>query len=124
MQYIIQLALIISLLIISAFSYSNEPLKRDLNYGGAEFERSYAICHGFNGKGKGVMSDTLTIHPADLTVISKNNNGHFPFIKLYQVIEGSPKVGVHGTREMPVWGIAIARKLSYTVLMNIFTHED
>ncbi len=85
-------------------TYSSESSQQDPVYGGVEFERSCAICHGFNGKGNGVMSDSLTKKPADLTVLSKNNNGHFPFTKVYQIIEGSPRVGVHGSRDMPVWG--------------------
>lgn len=88
----------------SANSFSSEPNDHDITYGGLEFERSCAICHGFNGKGQGVMADSLTKQPADLTVITKNNNGHFPFTEIYRIIEGSPKVGIHGSRDMPVWG--------------------
>ena len=58
----------------------------------------------FNAKGKGVMSDSLTKKPADLTVLSKNNNGHFPFTEVYQAIEGSQQIDTHGTRDMPIWG--------------------
>ena len=78
--------------------------ERDATIGGVEFERSCAICHGFDGKGNGVMSDSLSKKPSDLTQLTKNNNGHFPFNGVYRTIEGSPKVGVHGTREMPIWG--------------------
>ena len=104
MKYTIHPLAIIILLIYSMSSYPRESLDHDPTYGGVEFERSCAICHGFNGKGKGVMSDSLTKQPSDLTILSKNNNGHFPFAKVYQVIEGSPKVGIHGSRDMPVWG--------------------
>jgi len=72
--------------------------------GGIEFEQSCSICHGFKGKGNGVIADSLKTKPSDLTLLTKKNNGHFPFTRVYQVIEGSPRVGVHGTREMPVWG--------------------
>jgi len=92
------------LIMISTNSYSSDKFERDPTIGGIEFERSCAICHGFNGKGKGVMSDSLTKKPADLTVLSKNNNGQFPFDVLYETIEGTPKTGAHGTRDMPLWG--------------------
>ena len=72
--------------------------------GAIEFENSCVICHGFNGKGNGIMADSLKNKPTDLTSLSKNNNGHFPFTRIYQVIEGSPRVGVHGSRDMPIWG--------------------
>ena len=75
-----------------------------LSLGQLEFENSCAVCHGYQGKGDGVMADSLKKKPSDLTVLTKNNHGHFPFTDVYRVIEGSPRVGVHGSREMPVWG--------------------
>lgn len=92
---------IFSLIPLHVYAESSE---RDTTLGGVEFERSCAICHGFNGKGAGVMSDSLTNKPSDLTQLTKDNNGHFPFNDVYRTIEGSPNVGVHGTREMPIWG--------------------
>lgn len=73
-------------------------------YGAIEFEKSCSACHGFDGKGKGYMSDSLKSLPVDLTKLSKGNSGHFPFIKVYQAIEGSARVGIHKPREMPAWG--------------------
>ena len=104
MKFTAKYIVIISMMLFSLNSYSATPSDRDLTIGGVEFERSCAICHGFNGKGKGVMSDSLKKKPSDLTVLTKNNNGHFPFTEVYQVIDGSPKVGIHGSREMPIWG--------------------
>ena len=104
MKSTIKLVIFISFIIISLNSYSVDLSERNMTIGGVEFEQSCAICHGFNGKGKGVMSDSLTKKPADLTVLTKNNNGHFPFTEVYRVIEGSPKVGIHGSRDMPIWG--------------------
>lgn len=98
------ISFVLLLLIYPFKSFSSDLNEHDVTYGGLEFERSCAICHGFNGKGEGVMADSLTKQPADLTVITKNNNGHFPFTEIYQIIEGSPRVGVHGSRDMPVWG--------------------
>ncbi len=89
--------------LISLHVYADSA-ERDPIIGGVEFERSCAICHGFNGKGAGVMADSLTKAPSDLTQLTNNNNGHFPFNDVYRTIEGSPNVGVHGTREMPIWG--------------------
>jgi len=70
----------------------------------AEYKRSCAVCHGLNGKGKGVMADSLKSTPADLTKLSKRNGGHFPHEKVYQTIEGLDQLTEHGTREMPIWG--------------------
>ena len=98
-----------NLILFLIFSISSLPLQsRDSKefptLGAIEFENSCVICHGFNGKGNGIMADSLKTKPSDLTSLTKNNNGHFPFTKIYQVIEGSPRVGVHGSRDMPIWG--------------------
>ena len=91
------------LILVSLYTHA-EVSERNPTIGGIEFERSCAICHGFNGKGEGTMSSSLTKMPSDLTRLTKNNNGHFPFTSVYRTIEGTPNVGVHGTREMPIWG--------------------
>jgi hypothetical protein len=44
------------------------------------------------------------VPPSDLTVLSKNNGGIFPFNSVYEIIDGRKAVAAHGTREMPVWG--------------------
>lgn len=68
------------------------------------FEQYCATCHGRDAKGGGVASNLLTVKPADLTQISKNNNGAFPFWRMYRVIDGRDEVRAHGTRDMPIWG--------------------
>lgn len=40
----------------------------------------------------------------DLTALAKNNNGVFPFDRVYQIIDGRREVLAHGPRDMPVWG--------------------
>lgn len=82
--------------------------------GDIEFEYSCSNCHGYQGKGNGVMADSLKIKPTDLTLLTKNNHGHFPFTRVYQVIEGSPHVGVHGSREMPIWGDSYRKEATYS----------
>ena len=94
----------IYLFVLLPVTFAKDRNEKDPIYGGVEFERSCAVCHGFQGRGNGVLADSLKVKPSDLTKLAKNNNGHFPFTRVYQVIEGSPRVGVHGSREMPVWG--------------------
>ena len=45
----------------------------------------------------------LTVKPADLTQISKRNNGTFPFWKTYRVVDGREDIKGHGSRDMPIW---------------------
>jgi mono/diheme cytochrome c family protein len=72
--------------------------------GRAHYEAKCAVCHGDNGKGDGPVANMLTQKPSDLTMMSKNNDGVFPFWTAYEIVDGRKGVGAHGTREMPVWG--------------------
>ncbi|MFP1632317.1 c-type cytochrome [Zhengella sp. ZM62] len=69
-----------------------------------EYLLSCASCHGAEGKGDGPMAQYMKIAPSDLTQISKNNGGDFPFIRVMEVIDGRGEVAGHGSRDMPVWG--------------------
>ena len=72
--------------------------------GAAEFRNSCVVCHGNDARGTGPMAEVLKVKPADLTALSKNNRGEFPFRKVLDVIDGSSVVTGHGNREMPAWG--------------------
>src|SRR5262249_6335369 len=69
-----------------------------------EYQRYCAICHGVDGKGKGLMTKLLTIPPANLTQLTKKNGGKFPFSQVYRVIDGREEIRGHGTGEKPIWG--------------------
>lgn len=68
------------------------------------YQRYCAVCHGEQGTGNGPVAQFLKTAPANLTQISKKNQGTFPFWRVYRTIEGSEVVAGHGTREMPIWG--------------------
>lgn len=72
--------------------------------GELEYQNHCAICHGIDGRGRGIMSKFLTIAPPDLTQLRKKNAGLFPFWQTYRVIDGREEIKAHGTREMPIWG--------------------
>jgi mono/diheme cytochrome c family protein len=72
--------------------------------GDLEYQNHCAICHGVDGKGRGIMNKFLTIQPADLTQVSKKNADRFPFWQVYRIIDGREEIRGHGTREMPIWG--------------------
>ena len=52
------------------------------------------------------MKSELVKRVPDLTALARNNNGVFPFDRVYQIIDGRQEVKAHGPREMPVWGRA------------------
>jgi mono/diheme cytochrome c family protein len=72
--------------------------------GKREYDSNCAVCHGLKGKGDGPRSDWSEAGVTDLTVLAKRNNGVFPFVRVYEFIDGTQMVKAHGTREMPIWG--------------------
>lgn len=72
--------------------------------GAAEYKIACYQCHGETGKGDGPMAQFLTIKPADLTQLAKKNNGKFPFLEVFQIIDGRAVVKAHGEGPMPIWG--------------------
>lgn len=81
-----------------------EESKDALKMGTEEYQQSCAICHGINATGKSEYANVLKHSPADLTQIKRNNNGVFPFNKLYRIIDGRKEISSHGSRTMPIWG--------------------
>ncbi len=74
--------------------------------GGRYLYKKYCVtCHGIRGHGDGVKASSLTIRPANLTLLSKKSGGKFPFWETYRVIDGREQRLTHGPRDMPVWGV-------------------
>lgn len=69
-----------------------------------EYEMRCAMCHGAAGKGDGWLGKGLIKPPPSLRELKKNNKGVFPMQLVTDVIDGRKAVGMHGPREMPVWG--------------------
>ena len=72
--------------------------------GKREYDSNCAVCHGRGGKGDGPYTGIIDTRIADLTILSKNNGGVFPFARVYATINGTDIVKAHGTRDMPIWG--------------------
>lgn len=83
-----------------------EPIKAIEGVNGAASFKAYcAQCHGVSGRGDGPAARALKVTPADLTTLAKRNGGHFPDTAVKQVINGDIDNPVHGSREMPMWGL-------------------
>ena len=65
-------------------------------------------CHGESAKGDGPMAEYLKVAPADLTLLSQKEGGHFYFGRVTAKIDGREKIRGHGSKDMPVWGEAFA----------------
>ena len=68
------------------------------------YQRYCEVCHGPKGKGDGPFKEYLSVSPADITRVQRDNEGTFPFWEVYRMIDGRETVRGHGTREMPIWG--------------------
>lgn len=75
-----------------------------LDIGKREFEASCASCHGKRGEGNGPYTHYLNSPVPNLTVLSRNNGGVFPYAYAHAVIDGRQLVKGHG-QDMPIWGL-------------------
>lgn len=82
----------------------NKPIERTKIDGKVMFENYCAVCHGATAKGDGPAAAALKTKPTDLTMLSFNNKGAFPEVRVRRYIEGLDEVAAHGSREMPMWG--------------------
>jgi mono/diheme cytochrome c family protein len=69
-----------------------------------------ATCHGAEAKGDGPTGRALKKAPADLTKIEKAD-GKFPSVRIQRIIAGDDMLESHGSRDMPVWGTVLRRKV-------------
>jgi len=74
--------------------------------GKADFNKHCAPCHGTNGKGHGPEVQVIPgIKPSDLTRISINNGGVFPYQEVADTIDGRKGIPSHKRFDMPFWGV-------------------
>ena len=72
---------------------------------GKEMYTAYcAVCHGTDAKGAGPAASALKTAPANLTLLSKNDGGKYPAMKVTSAIRGSNDLPAHGSKDMPIWG--------------------
>jgi hypothetical protein len=62
-----------------------------------------SVCHGANGGGNGPFAAVMNVEVPSLTTLSANNDGEFPFLKVFMTIDGRSQTEGHGA-PMPVWG--------------------
>lgn len=81
------------------------PIKSTSPVSGKDMYVAYcAVCHGADGKGGGPAASALKVAPTDLTLLSKNNGGKYPALKVSASIRGEGDLPAHGSKDMPVWG--------------------
>lgn len=102
---IVVLVLALATTLLAQPTIKNVPPSKTSPASGAEMYRSYcAVCHGLDGKGNGPAVPALKSSPGDMTLLSKNNGGKFPELKVYNTIRGEVGYTAHGSKDMPIWG--------------------
>jgi mono/diheme cytochrome c family protein len=69
-----------------------------------------AQCHGSDGTGNGPMASVLNVKPADLTTLSKQENGKFDAPRITDIIRFGGDISGHGARAMPIWGLVFSKE--------------
>ena len=93
-----------ALLALAAAAMSQLGYGQSGDIGKREYEARCAVCHGIQGKGDGAYASMLNIPIPDLTTLSRRSNGVYPFVRIYEIIDGTQMIRAHGSAEMPIWG--------------------
>ena len=70
----------------------------------ADYQAFCTSCHGSSGKGDGVLAGALRKRPADLTQLSKKNEGVYPSEAVFKIIDAG-----HESADMPAWTAILAK---------------
>lgn len=73
------------------------------NAGEAEYMVACAVCHGESAKGNGPFASMMNTEVPGLTGLAAANEGKFPFLEVFQIVDGRTGVRGHGG-PMPIWG--------------------
>jgi mono/diheme cytochrome c family protein len=97
---------LLAILLLGAGLQRKGPEPAAAAEGQQSFKTYCGSCHGAGAKGDGPLVKHLRVAPTDLTSMSENNGGVFPFDDVRSKIDGREKVRGHGSKDMPVWGDA------------------
>lgn len=86
------------------FAVPGTGLAQENPVGADAYNVSCAVCHGTSGQGDGEFADVLTVKPPNLTRLSAENDGEFPYLQVFHAIDGRTTIRAHGSAAMPIWG--------------------
>lgn len=85
---------------------------QDNTIGKEAYTVSCAVCHGSDGRGGGEFADVLNVAPPDLTRLTANTSDKvFPYLYVFETVDGRASIRAHGTPEMPIWGDTFKRRV-------------
>ena len=97
--------------------------------GGELYQSLCAACHGETGAGDGPAATALRSQPANLTVLTDENGGKYPFLAVQTDISGRYRVASEHI-DMPAWedllrrstgNPALARQMIYNLNRHVKT---
>ena len=101
----------VAVAVVVGLGMSSPVMAQSNMVGEAAFAEACAVCHGSDGQGGGEFADVLTIKPPDLTTISMRNDGQFPYLTVFQIVDGRTTLRAHGSSVMPIWGDYFSREV-------------
>ena len=86
-----------------AFPAAAQNYPQEFEAGRAEYLSACAACHGENADGNGPIATMLKTRVPGLRTLAANNEGEFPLLETFMIVDGSTGVRAHGN-PMPVFG--------------------
>jgi mono/diheme cytochrome c family protein len=94
--------LLAALTLASAHSVAAEDAG-EFERGKSEYMAACAACHGEAADGNGPIATMFKERVPDLRKIAAANDGVFPFLDIFHIVDGRTEVRAHGN-PMPVFG--------------------
>lgn len=71
--------------------------------GSGQYMVACAVCHGESAMGDGPFAAMMNTSVPGLTTLAADNDGVFPWLEVFLVVDGRTGVRAHGG-PMPIWG--------------------
>ncbi len=80
-----------------------EEAEDEFALGRAEYMTACAACHGEAADGNGPIAPMFKVRVPTLTDLARRNDGVFPFLDVFHIVDGRSEVRGHGN-PMPIFG--------------------
>lgn len=98
-----RLTLALTLGLAAASAATAQEAESEFAIGREEYLAACAACHGENADGNGPIASMFKDPVPGLTRLSADNDGVFPTLAVFQIVDGRTAVRAHGN-PMPVFG--------------------
>lgn len=88
---------------VLAASMGGAAFAQSAEGGKEQYMVACAVCHGESAKGDGPFTAMMNTSVPGLTTLAKDNDGVFPWLDVFMIVDGRTGVRAHGG-PMPIWG--------------------